>query len=50
VYFLSLLEDIEHDENTSVIPSSSDLLRRGVELFRQRPDNLGPSPTARRLS
>jgi uncharacterized protein len=37
-YFLALLEDLDHDENTSVISSSSDLLARGVELFRQRPD------------
>jgi hypothetical protein len=37
-YFLALLEDLEHDENTSLIPSSSELLAQGVELFRQRPD------------
>jgi len=37
-YFLALLKDLEHDESSSVVTSSSELLARGVELFRERPD------------
>lgn len=37
-YFLALLKDIEQDENSSVVTSSTELLAKGVELFRGRPD------------
>jgi hypothetical protein len=36
-YFLALLKDLEHDENSTVIPATGQLLARGVELYRQRP-------------
>src|SRR4051812_46376635 len=36
--FLALLDALEADPGVTIIPASDDLFRRGVDLFRRRPD------------
>lgn len=36
--FLALLVALEADPSVTIVPSSDDLFRRGVDLYRQRPD------------
>jgi predicted nucleic acid-binding protein len=40
--FLTLVETLASDENTEVIPASSQLLSEGIDLFRNRPDKDWP--------
>ena len=40
--FLALLAALEADPNVTIVPASEDLFRRGVELYRHRPDKDWP--------
>jgi predicted nucleic acid-binding protein len=40
--FLALLDTLEADPEVTIIPSSEELFRRGVDLYRQRPDKDWP--------
>jgi uncharacterized protein len=40
--FLALLFALDADPNVTIVPASEDLFRRGVELYRQRPDKDWP--------
>jgi predicted nucleic acid-binding protein len=40
--FLALLSALEGDPDVTIVPASEDLFRRGVELYRQRPDKDWP--------
>ena len=40
--FLTLLETLEADPDVSIIPASDELFRRGVDLYRRRPDKDWP--------
>ena len=40
--FLALLATLEADASVTIVPASEDLFRRGVDLYRQRPDKDWP--------
>lgn len=40
--FLALLATLEADPDVTIVPASEDLFRRGIELYRQRPDKDWP--------
>jgi predicted nucleic acid-binding protein len=40
--FLALLAALEADPSVTIVPSTDDLFRRGVDLYRQRPDKDWP--------
>jgi predicted nucleic acid-binding protein len=40
--FLALLAALDADANVTIVPASEELFRRGVELYRQRPDKDWP--------
>src|SRR5436309_785624 len=40
--FLALLKTLEADPDVTIVPASDDLFRRGVDLYRQRPDKDWP--------
>jgi predicted nucleic acid-binding protein len=40
--FLSLLATLQAAESTEVVPASSELLAKGIDLFRNRPDKDWP--------
>jgi predicted nucleic acid-binding protein len=40
--FLVLLETLEADPDVTIVPASDDLFRRGIDLYRHRPDKDWP--------